>query len=50
MRIGAKPISQRLFAGHSRIERVGIARRDDLVKNIPDRVLICFGCCADFHY
>src|SRR5436309_2807728 len=34
MRICSKPISQCLFAGHFRIERVGVARRDNLMKNI----------------
>src|SRR5262249_28905257 len=49
-RISSKPISERLFAGHFQIERVGIARRDDLLKNIPDRLAICFDCCPDFHH
>src|SRR5262249_41879319 len=49
-RISSKPISERLFAGHLRVKRVGIARRDDLVKNIPGRVAIRFSCRADSHH
>ena len=44
LRVRAKPISQRLFARHSRIERVRVARGDNLMKNFPDRVVILGRC------
>src|SRR5439155_14383922 len=40
MCIVSKPISQRLLARHVRIKRVCIACHDDLMKNIPDRVMV----------
>ena len=47
--IGSKPISQRFLARHLRIKRVCIACSDDLMENIPDRVVVRFSCRADFH-
>ena len=40
LRAGANPICKRVFARDLRIERIGIAGRDDRVENIPDGVVI----------
>jgi hypothetical protein len=49
MSIGSEPISQGLLARHLRVKRVGIARQDDLMKNIPNRVVIRVSCWTYLH-
>ena len=49
VRVSPKPIRQRIFARHLRIECVGVARRHDLVEDIPDRVAIFFYRWANVH-
>ena len=39
-RISLKPVSKRVLAGHFRIDRIGVARGDDLTKNFQDRIAI----------
>ena len=39
-RISLKPVSKRVLAGHFRIDRIGVTRRDHLMKNFPDRIAI----------
>src|SRR6266404_1615105 len=50
MRIVSEPISERLFARHSRIKRVRIAWRDNLLKNIPNGVMFGVRCRTYFHW
>lgn len=40
VRVGSKPIRERLFTRHPWIKCVGVARGDNLMKNIPDGVAI----------
>ena len=40
MRVVSKPIGQRFFARRIRIEHIRVPRRDDFMKNIPDRLAI----------
>ena len=42
MRVGPKPIRQRILARHLRIERIGIGGSNYIVKNSPDCVAIRF--------
>jgi hypothetical protein len=39
-RVTAEPISQRIFAGNFRIDRIGIPSRDHFMKDFPDRIAI----------
>ena len=40
VRVGPKPIRQRILARHLRIERIGVGGSNYIVKNSPDRVAI----------
>ena len=41
VRAGPEPVRERFFARCVWIEYVGVASRDDIVEDIPDRVAIC---------
>ena len=50
LHVFTKPVRQRILARHLRIECVGVARRDHLVKNLPDRLVIGFGRRANIQH